>query len=250
MQTALSGLQPGLEFQTALCHVMDLEEDGHNNNDMTIVLADKNVDETLDSIGSIPTVAMDLWKDFLRNPTQNWSTTFGREAVALGQAVGLAYGDNQSDDHLTLGGFATRSPTAIRDLLRLLLPPVAFLQGSVVAVNVAFEWLQNQPEWMEAAATATATNGGGGGDTVADIWYWSNLLLMSSLYMSVALPAVRVILRERDDILTANIREACRLATEDGSQSGRVVAVLGLLHVNGVARRLLADHSEAETNTR
>ena len=55
----------------------------------------------------------------------------------------------------------------------------------------------------------------------------------------VALPASRVILRERDDRLAQGIRDACHVATRKAPNGGRVVAVLGLLHVNGVAQRLL-----------
>jgi pheromone shutdown protein TraB len=53
-------------------------------------------------------------------------------------------------------------------------------------------------------------------------------------------PVVKVVLTERDDILTDGIRAACRRA----GRGGRVVAVLGLLHVNGVARRMLLIEKE------
>jgi pheromone shutdown protein TraB len=58
--------------------------------------------------------------------------------------------------------------------------------------------------------------------------------LLAAAYLLVALPAVRVVLCERDEQLVHGIREACRL-----SEKGRVVAILGLLHVNGVAKQLL-----------
>jgi pheromone shutdown protein TraB len=59
-------------------------------------------------------------------------------------------------------------------------------------------------------------------------------------FILLALPAVRVILRERDEYLERGIRAACRLAaSKSESDQGRVVAVLGLLHVNGVAKRLV-----------
>jgi hypothetical protein len=70
-------------------------------------------------------------------------------------------------------------------------------------------------------------------------------------YISVALPAARVIVRERDDQLTAGIQQACRLAVQSKGRLGKgnnatppkVVAVLGLLHVNGVAQRILSTTS-------
>jgi len=240
IQTALSGLQPGLEFRTALVEVLDVPPQDPAR---TIVLADKNVDETLDSIGQIPLVALNLWKSCLWDPSETWQSTFGVEAAALGRAVGLVFPSKDKNDDppiptVTLGGFATRSPRAILDLTRLLLPPVVALQGSVLAVNGVFEWLHQQPEWLEAAADA-ATVTSSNNDAMTTMWAWSNVIFLTALYVSVALPAVRVILRERDDILTTNIRQACRLATQHGTQPGRVVAVLGLLHVNGVAQRLL-----------
>jgi pheromone shutdown protein TraB len=54
-------------------------------------------------------------------------------------------------------------------------------------------------------------------------------------YFGLVLPAVRIILTERDEILTEGIKASCRRA----GKGGRVVAVLGLLHVNGVAQRML-----------
>ena len=67
------------------------------------------------------------------------------------------------------------------------------------------------------------------------------------------LPAARVILAERDDILTNGIQAACRLAAakheKDGKRRGRVVAVLGLLHVNGVAKRMLSTVKDDSSKT-
>ncbi|CAM9188597.1 unnamed protein product, partial [Hapterophycus canaliculatus] len=44
------------------------------------------------------------------------------------------------------------------------------------------------------------------------------------------LPAARLVIKERDDVLAENVMKACQ------DHPGRpVVAVLGLLHCNGVA---------------
>jgi hypothetical protein len=69
-----------------------------------------------------------------------------------------------------------------------------------------------------------------------------NFALLAIGYITVALPAARVVLRERDERLTAGIKQACRLAVQENSKNStpKVVAVLGLLHVNGVAQRLLS----------
>jgi predicted RNA methylase len=72
----------------------------------------------------------------------------------------------------------------------------------------------------------------------------SSTFVLALGYVALALPATRVILCERDDQLTEGIRAACR-ASPNG---GRVVAVLGLLHVNGVASRLLTSDQDEKTS--
>ena len=63
-------------------------------------------------------------------------------------------------------------------------------------------------------------------------------------YVLVALPTSRIILSERDDQLAKGIEDACKFASEkrsganDDDNGGRVVCVLGFLHVNGVAKKL------------
>jgi len=93
-------------------------------------------------------------------------------------------------------------------------------------------------------------------------------LLFFSLYWLLAVPAAKIILLERDVELAKGIKAACRIAAskrrqqqqqerqQDGggrrsdafepygvATGGRVVAVLGLFHLNGVAQRLLASSS-------
>lgn len=90
---------------------------------------------------------------------------------------------------------------------------------------------------------------------------FSELLVSASLlvwgYVALALPATRLILCERDDQLSRGIQAACRIAASkhknlqnsaSSETNGRVVAVLGLLHVNGVAQRLLTQHDELSEN--
>jgi hypothetical protein len=83
-----------------------------------------------------------------------------------------------------------------------------------------------------------------------------NFAVLAIGYISVALPAARVVLRERDDQLTAGIQQACRLAVQskgkgrlgiNSSTPPKVVAVLGLLHVNGVAQRILSAAATPQT---
>ena len=57
----------------------------------------------------------------------------------------------------------------------------------------------------------------------------------------MALPTVKVILTERDEHLAKGIDDACvRVAEryEDSHRIGRVVCVVGFLHVNGILKRI------------
>ena len=71
-------------------------------------------------------------------------------------------------------------------------------------------------------------------------------------YVFLALPSVQAIISERDDQLANGIISACELVSEkknlknmaiddymNGKPSGRVVALLGILHINGVAARMM-----------
>ena len=228
LQTALSGLQPGLEFTTALRIASAQNHD--------IVLADQAVEETVRRLGQLPAVAWQMWKEWVWGQ-KNWEETFGREAAALRLALwGNGKRDSRSGRHhaaaqVTLPVFLTRNQAAVMDLLRLLLPPALLLE----ALNL---WLGS-------------SSGGGGGGGVADAvvtadpsWLWvllANAAFIGLNFLSVALPATRIILSERDEQLTAGIRAACQLASSSNAATtskGRVVAVLGFLHVNGVAQRL------------
>ena len=236
LQTSLSGLQPGLEFRTAVAHVRE------SNNNGDIILADQPVEETLDKVGRLWSRSVALWKKCFQ---QGWGASFGREATALARAVGLPGSSSSNNNNnnnnndasfepLNLWSFGTRSPDAIRDVLRLIVPPVLLLQCFVTVVHaVASGWgddgltpknyLGDDPQALTASLVVFVVNA----------------LLLGVGYLSVALPAVQVILRERDTCLTTGIRAACRLASSSGDKPGRVVAVLGLLHVNGIAQQLL-----------
>lgn len=108
------------------------------------------------------------------------------------------------------------------------------------------------------SVSASLPQTGGPIDIPLDVF---NFCILAIGYISVALPAARVVLRERDEQLTAGIQQACRLAVQqqqNGSKNKtsvpKVVAVLGLLHVNGVAQRILSSAAtppppQAETMT-
>lgn len=258
MQTSLSGSEPGLEFRTAVEWVQTHGNNGNDDDEAAppcdIILADQNVEETLDKVGQLVSISAEMWRTCWQ---QGWDALFGRESDALARAVGLV-GSSHDDDNdtatttttapLNLFNFCTRSPEAIRDMARLLVPPAVVLQGIVLTLDQAMTRLALSADGggevadaiLYALNTDVATTGMSTADTLSVMML--NLAILAMGYLSVALPAVKVILRERDDCLTDGIREACRVATEKAGEGkkGRVVAVLGLLHVNGIAQRLRA----------
>lgn len=253
MQAALSGLEPGLEFRTAF-HEVQTHPTTHDDHDRghghgcVLILADQAVDETLYKVGRLPYVARDLWKTCREH---GWEASFGRESRALALAIGVAreppdlpifQGQYQQQQQLSIWDFCTRSPTAIQDMLRLVVPPMLVLQLMILTFNQEMDgWIQTWPpavvaalDW-ETGLQALAEDGA----RVAIAVLLANGMILAFGYLAVALPASRVILRERDDRLAQGIRDACHVATRKAPNGGRVVAVLGLLHVNGVAQRLL-----------
>ena len=254
LQTALSNLEPGLEFTTATQIAAA--------NNMDIVLADQAVDTTLQKMGQLPWIALEMWQDCF---VLGWNDTFGREWSALTTALcGTSSGPS-----VTLWAFLTRSDAARRDLLRLTLAPLLLLQLVNVALTQGIGHLLlltpvGDADLLSTAAATTAaatsntassllTSSGGGvvGDadfitSVAVALAHASVCVLGCL--TVALPATRVVLRERDDQLAEGIRAACR-HTSSSTSNKRVVAVLGLLHVNGVAQRLRTTRTTTTTPT-
>lgn len=229
MQTALSGLEPGLEFRTALYEVQAYDKGPR----CEIVLADQNVEETLDKIGKLFVVSKDLWLTFFE---KGWEPSFGREARALSNAV---TGMPGSGNRLNLWDFCVRSPSSVRDMLRLVVPPMIVVQLFAIVVNEIMERLQaEQGALLDFDPLSLAIDPALSPLGILSVLL-ANLTILAFGYLTLALPASHIILRERDECLTEGIRAACRLAAEnaDVTSRGRVVAVLGLLHVNGIAER-------------
>lgn len=227
LQSSLSGLEPGLEFTTAL-------RLASNNSD--IVLADQNVDDILNRLGNLPETSISLWKDILK--VKNWEQSrFADETLSLKTAL---FGDAKMKQYVTLPRFLTRNEAAVRDLLRLFVPPLIMLEFINLTLGYFVETLLDIPPSMESNIVSENTS-----EVMTSIFeqlvsfpVLANLAFLLFVYLSVALPATQIILSDRDDQLAAGIRSACKLATEKNQGTGRVVAVLGFLHVNGVARRL------------
>ena len=73
-------------------------------------------------------------------------------------------------------------------------------------------------------------------DIAWDIGMSTVVLILAYIY--IALPAAKLILFERDEQLANGIQSACQIASEQ-QKDCRVVAVVGLLHVNGIVHKLL-----------
>lgn len=251
LQTAVSSMQPGLEFITALQIAQ--------RHSIDIVLADQAVDRTLLKMGHLFETGRDLWKEFWI--TGSWDETFGKEATALRNALWgddslrqLAPDSNKdSAMQVSLPSFLTRNDAAIQDLFRLIVPPFFILQAFNLILT---KWLEFLFHPMVVISIDSSTS------TIASEsdWGWIpllvlNIFLLAMGYVGVALPSTQIIIRERDDILTQGISKACQLAAKQQQRSKnrtnstsmpRVVAVLGFLHVNGVAQRLMEKNREWE----
>ena len=230
LQTALSGFEPGLEFTTALEMASSRRCD--------VVLADQTVDETLRRVGTLPSLSLSMLRDGFPK----------RESEALQAAI---MGDDALRPHqVNMGKVLTRNAAVREDLIRLTLPPLLLAQVAVKVLNAGVSLLYPQQgieaaqiNWWDVMMDLSLTP--------VDVWRsilfdgLSSVLVLVLGYIMLALPATRVILCERDDQLTEGIRAACRVAaSKKPSGGGRVVAVLGLLHVNGVAKQLLTEQKD------
>lgn len=232
LQTALSGFEAGLEFTTAL----DLAKETRCD----VVLADQAVDETLSRVGSLPSTSLSMM-------FQEEGFFPLKESNALQTAV---FGDDALRPfQVNMGQVLTRNKAVVQELLKLTLPPMslALLAGTVADHIVTLLFPQTQPQisWWTLVQDFSIPEmfQSVGMDVI------SSVLVLLLGYVALALPATRVILCERDDQLTEGIRAACRNAVSSGEKENvRVVAVLGLLHVNGVAKRLLQQQDGEEEN--
>lgn len=268
LSSALSGFEAGLEFMTAINYVQQQNkeeetrvQDGAGNKgakttkasrDCDIILGDQIVDETLKRVGSLPTVSLNMWKDFQRQGF-NWKSTYHKDAMVLNNAI---LGDDQLKQkgyQIEMGSFLFRNRDVVSDLFRLTLPTLLLVQLSVLLLNnglilsvLGDTWVDLAPSLSQSDWQSLAT------DLSVEILTSAIVLFVG--YIALALPAVRVILSERDSQLVDAIHSACKVAAEkcekiDGddtnnddssnSQHPRVVAVLGLLHVNGIAKSIL-----------
>ena len=253
LQTSMTGFQPGLEFQRAI------QVATNDIDNCQIFLADQAVETTLQRMGSLPQIAATLLfqKDdrkllLLQEDTQTLTRAIFGDSTLLKQG-----------QQLSLASVLTRSRPALQDLARLTIPPVLALQSLLLLLTTSSVLVE-----PTVAADPTSTTVLTLSDAIETLplsfeesSVWTMMImepLMSAVvlvagYLAVALPAVRVILTERDEQLARGIRAACRrtagttttTATTTHEQElppPKVVAVLGFLHVNGVAKRLLEEN--------
>ncbi|KAL3918259.1 MAG: hypothetical protein SGILL_004321 [Bacillariaceae sp.] len=287
MQSAMSGFVPGLEFTTAL--ELSMREDEKDPSNIDIILADQAVDETLRKLGNFGGTATEifLWeqqpngqrsrRDFV-SATQECQLHLS----TLQQAVfGGSKDDNSSGiPQVNLPSVLFRNSAAVNDLVRLALPSTvlialtsqlfATMLGEQNELEAIMEDLRSISQFIQAPILSFDSVLEGVVHAIA-----STLIL--SFGTLLVIPVVKTILTERDEILTSNIQTACQRA----GKNGKVVAVLvslqccmqfcctvfvyggahcifsacfqGLLHVNGVARRMLDAHGvpkSMETDTR
>jgi pheromone shutdown protein TraB len=224
LQASLSGFEPGLEFVKAMEFVAKenaLIAKSHKR--MDIVLADQAVDETLARLDSLPNVSLDMFKDFCTNSRFQWDDSIYHELnQALLEAV---WGP------LDLSRVLMRSFSAMVDLIKLTLPPVICIQALLILTSAFVGQLTS------AGNVAMETQA----ETLVHISSSAIFILVS--YFFIVLPVVKVVISERDDQIASGISSACALMQRNNSERkgsvARIVAVLGLLHVNGVAKRLV-----------
>lgn len=227
LQANVGGTRSGLEFAVAL----DIaEEDG-----CTVVLGDRGIDRTMERISSLPSVSLEM----IRSNTVLQYTNLLKTAV---------FGDRllPRGTQISLPRALVRNKGAVTDLARLALSPILIATFFALSVGSAL----NLPLYAEQDSLDLLL------DTAALTTFDERLpivlKLISSLltkflafgagYTVLALPASKVIIHERDVYLAEEIRKACGSSMDPlagQKESTRVVAVLGLLHVNGVAKQLL-----------
>jgi hypothetical protein len=182
------------------------------------------------------------------------SQSFENESRALRTAI---FGDSQlsSSQQINMPRLFTSNAAVRGDMFRLMLPPLILAQLMVTIgrgiLNMfdmgmdleSFSLLSFLSISLDFVDFSTADIWALTRDVMLDIS--SSALVLFLGYKALVLPATRVILCERDDPLAFGIRTACEVAVAskkeigDDTSNARVVAVLGLLHVNGVAQRLL-----------
>jgi pheromone shutdown protein TraB len=230
-QAALTGMTPGLEFRTGLRLALTNSNDSDAQHVVPcdVILADQDVSETLRRIGQLPQVSWNMLQDWIQSGS--WQQTMEPEARSLHTAI---FGNERLRPfQLRIMEVLVRNRAVIQDILRVSAP-------SIILGYLTLTLLANIVPTSPAEASDSLSLVSSGTNMMAEAL--ANLALLILGYVTVLLPATRVILSERDDQLYKGIKAACRVAsTKRGHGNGRVLSVVGLLHVNGIAERLLSN---------
>jgi hypothetical protein len=241
LQSAMSGFVPGLEFTTALDLCMRKKDGDSASNGkagIDIVLADQAVDETLRKLGNLGGTASDIFLWERRPDGQRSRRSLASAAkecqlhlTTLQQAVfgGSGRDNDQSLPQVNLPSVLLRNSAAVQDLVRLALPSTLLvavtsqLFATMLGESSELEAILSDVDGFSRAIQFYAETRSLSMDVIQE---WLGHVLASGLILSsgalAAVPVVKTILTERDEILTSGIRTACRRAGENG----RVVAVL------------------------
>lgn len=228
LQTNLSGFRTGLEFVVA----MDIAK----QNSCEVILADRDIDTTMERIGKLPSVSLDILK----------KNQIGQETRHLKCAV---FGDSSlpSGAQVNMPQVMVRSKQAIADLARLTLPPILLVSLLTVGASLAFHLpLFAEQETLQQLVTGFSVMTSDEKIEAGMKVFFNSLGDIVPLivgYPFFALPAAKVIVSERDVCLAEGIQKACEKVSMEKEGQSRVVAVLGLLHVNGVAKKLIENNA-------
>jgi|AntRauTorckE5430_2_1112549.scaffolds.fasta_scaffold00332_1 hypothetical protein len=226
LQSNISGTKAGLEFAVAL----DIAEE----NGCTICLGDRGIDQTMERIGNIPSVALEM----IKNNTVLQYTYLLKTAVVGDELL-------SNDTQISLPKVLVRNKGAVTDLGRLVLSPILIATCFALSVGSALNLpLYAQQDSLDLLLdTVTLTTFDERLPIVLKIisTFLAKFVVFAAGYTVLALPFSKVIIHERDVYLAEEIRKACGsiLDSSGGLRESRIVAVLGLLHVNGVAKQLL-----------
>lgn len=236
LTNSLSGFKPGLEFSTAtsICQ----------KNGWDVILADQTVDETLQQMGRLPSISISM---LLESIWKGWTVgPLGKASKRLQYAV---FGDSNLDPRyqLRMAIALFRSSEVVSELIRLLMPIflVMFL------VDTATGAMDHQPmNWIDPLSSPSSMDFDSSIDPFATLQEivlnaaaTGGLLAMA--YILLALPTAHVVLAERDEFLARGIQKACEIAVLEPHKEKRVVAVIGMMHVNNVARHLVQASRDA-----
>ena len=204
----------GLEFTTAL--------QSANEKNTDIILADQPAQDTLYRLGRLPWLSLSMWKNWVLDQRFSWKdSNFCREAKALRTAL-LGNPSLPASSQLSILSFVGRNGAAIQDLVRMAISTIALVMLTASAADPQ-TWLTASSALsmdISAVQDGLVSSQGPLEATYFAVPSWPDsidIVVMDVVgivfwYLTIVLPTVRVILRERDDRLVEGIQAASRKA--------------------------------------